>query len=433
MIELNIMKNIVIIGAGFGGLSVALNLGKNLKQYNLQNHYRLFLVDKNSYQTYTPTLYEAATTSKETANYLDLKEIMAYPVKDLIAKLPIIFIQDKVLELDLFNGDVHCQNQKLKFDYLVLAMGSEPNFYDISGLEKYAMTFKTFLDAIKLRDRILELYLEKSASKQDFKIAIGGGGPTSVELAGEIQEWLFSLKQEIKQECSTAVTMIQGGDTILPGLDKRVIKKAVERLKKLKVCVLTNARVIEVQEKKVLLDSKKEISYDIFVWTGGVKASALISVLPLKKDRSKVLVAEEMECLPQTPDLKLYGNIYGLGDAVCFYNPQTNLPVPMTARSAIIQGGVVAKNIFEDIKLKEKIIKNKKSFIYEPYDYPYVTPIGGKYAIAKIGPFVVSGFLGWLFKGLVELNYLLSIRPFFCAIRLWLKGLKIFIKNDRLG
>ncbi len=427
------MKNIVIIGAGFGGLRVALSLARNLKRHKLQNKYRIFLIDKNSYQIYTPTLYEAATTSKETANYLDLQEIMTFPIKDLVANLPISFVHDKVQELDLLNGDIHCQNQKLKFDYLVLAMGSEPNFYDITGLEKYALTFKTFLDAIKLRDRLLEIYFEKSANHEDFKIVIGGGGPTSVELAGEIQGWLCALKQEFKKECLTPVTIVQGGPTILPGLDDRIIKRASARLKQLKVDVLTSEKIIGVQEKKILLASQKEIFYDLLIWTGGVKASALMSALPLKKAGSKVLAVGAMECLPQTPDLKLYGDIYGLGDAVCFYDSKTNLPVPMTAHAAIIQGGIVASNIFENIKFREKIVSSKQSFIYEPSNYPYVTPIGGKYAIAKIGPFVFAGLFGWIFKGLVELYYLLSIRPFFCAIRLWLKGLRIFIQNDRLG
>ena len=146
MIELIYMKNIVIIGAGFGGLRTALALGRELKRYQLQDKYRTCLIDRNAYQTYTPTLYEAATISKETASYLELGEIMTYKIKDLVANLSINFIHDTVTELDLINGDIHCQNQKLKFDYLVLAMGSEPNFYNIPGLEKYALAFKTFLD-----------------------------------------------------------------------------------------------------------------------------------------------------------------------------------------------------------------------------------------------------------------------------------------------
>ena len=239
------MKNIVIIGSGFGGLRTALSLARNLKRYELQNKYQIFLIDKNKYQTYTPTLYEAATTSKSTANYADLEEIMTYPVADLVKNLPIIFINDKVQELDLINGDIHFQAQKLKFDYLVLAMGAEPNFYNIIGLEKYALTFKTFLDAIKLRDKLLEIYLEKSENHQDFKIVIGGGGPTSVELAGEIQEWLCALKKEFKKECLVPVTIVQSAETILSGLDPRVIKKASARLKQLKVDVLTNEKIVE--------------------------------------------------------------------------------------------------------------------------------------------------------------------------------------------
>jgi len=140
-----------------------------------------------------------------------------------------------------------------------------------------------------------------------------------------------------------------------------------------------------------------------------------------------VEVAGELECLPQTPDLKLYGKIYGLGDAVCFYDPVTGKPIPGVARAALSQAKVVAHNVFCDIQ------KNKNRKKYKPMEYPYVIPIGGKWAIVKIGPFVIAGFCGWILKGLVELNYLLSIMPFFKAIKLWLTGLRIFVQNDRLG
>jgi len=75
----------------------------------------------------------------------------------------------------------------------------------------------------------------------------------------------------------------------------------------------------------------------------------------------------------------------------------------------------------------------KTTYKYKPRNYPYIIPVGGKFAIAKIGPFVISGFWAWVLKGLVELNYLLTIMPFWKAIKIWLKGLKIFIQNDRLG
>ncbi|MEX2410610.1 MAG: hypothetical protein WD607_04435, partial [Candidatus Paceibacterota bacterium] len=114
---------------------------------------------------------------------------------------------------------------------------------------------------------------------------------------------------------------------------------------------------------------------------------------------------------------------YAIGDISCIYDPKTGNPTPAVARSAIEQGRIVAHNILNK--------NNPKEYKYKKY--PYIIPIGGKYAVAKIGPIVFSGFIAWVFKGVVELNYFLSILPFFKALKVWFKGLKIFIKNDRLG
>ena len=103
------------------------------------------------------------------------------------------------------------------------------------------------------------------------------------------------------------------------------------------------------------------------------------------------------------------------------------------AKAAISQANVAAKNIINEIKNEQSLSKSYSPTSYKPKSYPYIIPIGGKFAIAKIGPIAISGFWAWVLKGLVELNYLISIMPFWKAIRIWLKGLKIFIQNDRLG
>ena len=182
------------------------------------------------------------------------------------------------------------------------------------------------------------------------------------------------------------------------------------------------------------MDNEKKVSFDVFVWTGGIKAPEVLSALPLHIEaRGQLTVSQSMQCLPQTPDLSLHAHVSALGDATCLYNPITKRPIPAVARAAISQADVVAHNVIEDIKAEYGLSKTPNHLIYEPHNYPYITPVGGKYAVAKIGPFTITGFWGWFLKGLVELNYLFSIMPFWKAFELWLKGLKIFIENDRLG
>ncbi len=416
-------KAIVILGAGFGGMKAVFELQKGLRRRNLLSQYEILLVDRNGYHTYTPTLYEIATTSKETANNIDLKQIVAFEVPELIKSIGARFVKAEVKELDLINGDLHFTNEtKLKFNYLILGLGSVANYFDIPGMAENSLSLKTFVDALKIRDKIIDLVL---SGKQNIKIVVGGGGSAGVEIAGELKEWVGELNKELKP-CAIEVLIIEGSPTILPGFDARVISVAGKRLKEIGVKLINNEIIDRALPEKIMTKSRMEIHYDVLIWTGGVKASPLVSHLPVKiEQRGRMEVGAGMECLPQTPDLKLYGKIYGIGDIVCFYD-KAGKPMPGVARAAIIQGEIAAQNIIADItggSIKQ----------YEPMNYPYVIPIGGKWAIAKLGPVIIYGFWGWILKGLVELNYLFSIMPFFKAVKVWLAGLWIFIRNDRLG
>lgn len=424
-------KSIVILGAGFGGLRTAILLAKALRRARLTNRYALYLIDRNSYHTYTPTLYEVATTSKETANYIQLRDIVTFDVASLVSGFPEInFIHDAITALDLPNGDIHCGGHEMKFDYLVLAMGSETNYFDIPGLHEHSLPLKSFMDAIVLRDRVLARYAEGGT----LRIVIGGGGSTGVELAGELQGWFTELRAKIHLACAPTVTIIEGAPTILTGYASGIIAKAAARLSHLGVTVITSERITGVTSAEVTLQSGHTAPYDILIWTGGVRAAALMGSLPLKREsKGRVEVAGEMQCFPQTGDLKLYETIYGIGDAVCFFDPVTKKPVPLVARAALIQADIVASNIMRQILIAEKRRHSVALLRYHPVEYPYIIPVGGKYAIAKIGPFIFSGFLAWILKGLIELSYLSSILPPGRTVITWLKGLRIFLRNDRLG
>jgi len=412
-------KRIVIIGAGFGGLRAALVLGKKIGNKN-----EVVLVDKQSHHTFTPLLYEVATTSKETANYIELHEVVNYEISGILKGLPVKFVQKKVESIDALHGDIHLGGEeKIKYDYLLIAMGSETNFFDIPGLKEYALEFKTFNDALKIRDSILEKF---SANNQNIKIVIGGGGSTGVELAAEIQNWLPELKKDFK-ECDSQTTIVQGGPTVLSSFSPRVIGRVTKRLNKLGVNLVLNEIVVKATENKIQLKSGKEIDFDVFVWAGGVKANSTIRTMPLKlENKGRSEVSEHMNCITETPELKLHGKIYGIGDLICFSDSKGN-SAPMVARAAISQANVAVKNIISEINNLEP------KHTYHTMNYPYIIPLGGKHAVTKIGPICFAGLSGWLFKGVVELNYLLSIMPFPKAMRIWIRGLKIFIQNDRLG
>lgn len=419
-------KHIAVLGAGFGGLRAAKQLAKGLPK---NSGYEVVLIDRNDHHTYTPLLYEVATTSKETADNAELHKLAAYSIPELIKNLPIRFIKDEVKDVDAASGKIFFVSGKIiNAKHLVIALGAEINYFGIPGLQEYSLPLKTFWDAIKIRETVLS-HLKQ---KDKLKILVGGGGSTGVEIAGELKMWINELKEDFPS-CGFEVGIIEGSSTILPGFDRRVVRAAHKRLSKLGVRLFENERVKELTPEKVLLQSGREFTYDIFVWTGGVKASSIISKFPAKKDaKGRAEVGSGMECIMES-ELKLGMRLYALGDAVCFLDPKTKKPIPGVAQAAISEANVAAHNILEDVRAEKSKSYKPRHKTYEPVNYPYVVPVGGKYAVFKIGPLVFKGFFAWILKGLVEINYLLSIMPISKAFSVWFQGLWTFIQNERLG
>ncbi len=424
-------KRIIVLGGGFGGLRAAIQIGRKLRAFSLLREYEVLLIDRNDHHTYTPLLYEVATTAKDAANFLRLHEIATVDLATIASYYPVMFRKAGVEAIDVVNGDVHLAGgEHIKWESLVIALGSETNYFDIPGLKKHALPLKTFTDAVRIRERFINLV---SDGKKEIRILIGGAGSSGVELAGELSLWAKEFAR-ISPRTHLSIALIEAAETILPGFAPSVVRVAEKRLQKLGVQIITDTVVETVKEGVVILKKGAELQFDALLWTGGVKASSLLSRAPLQmENRGRVMVRGEMECVPQVPDLKLSSKIYAIGDVVCYADPATKKPIPGVARAAISQADIAAHNVIEDVLSERDPARRGARRSYLPVEYPYVIPIGGKYAIAKIGPIVLSGFFAWVLKGLVELNYLVSILPLTLSLKIWLKGLRIFSQNDRLG
>lgn len=414
-------KRILILGAGFGGLRTAMILDKFLRRYFLSEKYEVVLADRNEYHTYYPILYEVATAPMEIFQQNDLKGLAIYSVPELLSHTKVKFVRDEVFQVDILAREACLGSGILSFDYLILALGSETNFFGVPGAKENALTFKGYEDAIRLRSEILSF----SRESESCRVVVGGAGATGVELAAEIKNWMPQNE----------VFLADASPTILNGFDERVVKKITRRLEKFGIQIKTGFKIKEVGSKTVFGESGEELSFDVLAWTGGARATSITKNTPFKKERSdRIIILEGMRCMPEDSNLKVFERVYAIGDLACVYEPKTGRPIPMLARIAIEQAEVVARNLISEIKKDEEIIKNIQTYSYRPKkEYPYVIPAGGKFAVAKIGGLVVSGFWGWVLKGLVEFGYLCSIMSPLRAIRIWLKGLWIFAKNDNLG
>lgn len=401
-----------------------MKLGKKAK-WLAKHGYQVVLVDKNAYHTYTPTLYEVATTSKETANYLDLKRVSTHPIAELLSGYNIQFRQEVVKNIDSRKAEVEFVNgSSISYSHLIFALGAKTNYFGIEGIEKKSLTLKSFTDALEIRDTILDKIYSTKYNHQ-LSIVICGAGPTGVELAAEFKEWFSELKRE-GTPCDIKITLLDAAPTILAKFDKEVIRKAEKRLKKFGVDILTKSLVEKLTRDKITLKGDIRFRYDILIWAGGIEANALTQVLPFPKSGRGIETDKTLEARPINNKVKLGGRVYVIGDSAALKSNRNRSFVPQMARPAISEGTIAAENIVRDIAGKPK-----KNFC--PMDYPYVIPVGGKYAIVKIGSLVVSGFIGWIFKGLIELGYLISIMPLGRALKIWYGGLIMFIKNDRLG
>ncbi len=407
-------KNILILGGGFGGLTTALKLSKKLKNYK---DYKIYLIDKKPYHTYTPLLYKIATFPLNDKNFNLLLNITNLNYKDILNQ-NIYFQQTEVLNIDLLNQNVELKdNKKIFFDYLILALGSQANDYNIPFLKKYSLFFKNFEDALILREKIYQL--SKNLTKK-IKIFIAGAGLSGIELAFELR----------KASDKFDIFIIEKDFDILKNFHKKTQKIIKKELKKNKIIVFTSEIIEKITKNKIQLKSKNFFDYDVFIFTAGTKILDFLKKMPFIFEKERIKVNENLNCLLKEeilnikPELK--NKIFALGDIIYYFDLKTKLSNPQTAQAAIKQAKIVAKNIYFQIKKENKKLKK-----YKIKKQPYLISLGEKNVLLQTKFITLKGFFIWLFKGIIELKYLIEISDFKKALLTWLKGFKIFFKKSK--
>lgn len=405
-------KLIVIVGAGFGGITTALKLEKKLRRFPAC---RIVLIDKNAYQLYTPALYEIAAIPREEASASVLKPIIIIPIEEIIAGTQIRFLQGEVVKIDREKRIISLKDGKnLSYEFLVLALGSETNYFNIPGLKEHSYPLKQFEDAIKIRNKIEKMVAEKSV----LNIVVGGAGAAGVELISELANFICYLQQKVltTHTCANRLMLIEASATVLPGIDQWTVERATERLRALGIEVKTATRIIQVDATHVQTDNHARIPCDLLVWTGGVTGNSFCSSLGLSLTRKNNLAVNEF--------LEAEKNIFVVGDGAGFTDKATGQLLPWTVPIAEAEGKIIAQNI-------ARIVAGKPKIPFNPLrHYPYILTIGKKYALANLIILHLKGFPGWLIKILVELRYLLFILPIIKACRIWWKGVRIYSSND---
>lgn len=406
----NQKKNILILGAGFGGITAALKLVKCLGPRTKE--YDIILVDRHHHQLFTPSLYRIAAIPHQDADTISLKSSILINLSDIFDPTPIRLLTDEIVGLHPENKKILLKSSgEFEFGYLIIALGSETAYFEIPGLSKYGFPLKTFDDALRLRNAIEKKYL----TQPSLKIVVGGGGATGVELAAEFVGFICELGlklQKPRNVCEVEFVLIEAAPEILPGFPGAVVQKTKKRLKALGVKTLTGSKINGLTEKEVFLENGAQEAYDIFIWTGGVEGPKIFRNAGFSLSAKKEIMTDEYL------QARGYKNIFVVGDNAAFINPKTGKELPWNVPIAEAEGRLAAQNIV-------RAIYGQPLKKFRPLGrYPFILAVGRRYAIADLLIIRVFGILGWMAKGLVELRYFLFILPFRKALRTWLKSIR---------
>lgn len=416
-------KNIVIIGAGFGGLAAALRLEKRI------NHdlYTITVIDERDSHTYTPDLYEIATAfnNEITQECLtQLKDTVAIPLKQIFFGTHIVHLHEKITRIDPKKRRVYFdQNESIEYTRLLLALGSVVNYYKIPGLEENALTLKTAQDALKMSCHLDAFFHElwKKGERRTVRFVVGGGGATGVELACELAGYIKKLCVKYTYSRSACEVVLVEARNILAGGSAEVTDIILKRFKTFGIKTRLETVIKKVDSKSITISSKtaksEKLPYDLLVWTGGVQAHPLIAASFSKTAPNGSL---PVNGYLHHAELKV---VYAVGDNACILDPVTKKPVPLLAQLAHVQGRLAAENIAADLQ-------RSRQKIYRPHDLGHVTPLGGRYGIFMHGEIILKGWGVWVLRRLIDLKYAMTIMPRWKAFTKWLHDTRLYTRND---
>lgn len=402
---------VIIIGGGFAGIALAKKLSKK--------EFQVVLLDRHNYHTFQPLLYQVSTGGLE-------PDSIAYPIRKVLQGYENFYFRlAEVQHIHADSNTISTNIGDLKFDYLVIATGSETNFFGNKSLQKNAMAMKTVPQSLNLRSLILENF-EQALLTDDLherealmNFVIVGGGPTGVELAGALAEIKKGILPKDYPDLDTRraqINLVQGSNRLLPEMSEIASKKAEDFLEKLGVHVWKGLRVTDYDGKIAKTNQDTTFETATLVWAAGVKASTI-----------KGLDAEDVctfgNRLKVTKYHQVVGceNIFAIGDVACMSDEIFPKGHPMMAQPAMQQGENLGKNL---VRLLDG--KNMKPFEYR--DKGSMATIGRNKAVADLPKFKLQGIFAWFVWMFVHLYFLIGFRNRLVVFINWVYN---YIKFDR--
>jgi NADH dehydrogenase len=394
----NPSTHMVILGSGFAAIEV---LKKLQKEFDTNNSVEITLVSRDNFILFTPMLPEVASGMIETRNIVTPVRSFCKKAKFYQAKVKSIDLNTKKLTLTHAIGRQSqpdgWRERVLKYDYLVIALGSENNFFKMSDVQRYSFTMKSIDDAIILRNHIIDVLEQASLEEDNIELrkslltfVVAGGGFNGVETVGAINHFIReSIKDYYKNIdiSEVRVILIDTNEKLLAEVDEELGEFALEKLKDNDVEFMMNCPVTGATANSVKLYNGTTVPCYTLIWSAGVTPSKLIAELPCEHDKGHRIVANNYLEVPG------YSGVYVLGDCASITDPHTGKPYPPTAQHAIREGKVAAKNIISAVK-GEKADKNKVKFDYKTKGM--MAEIGKRTGVAILfNKIKLHGFLAW--------------------------------------
>jgi NADH dehydrogenase len=390
-------KRVLILGAGAAGIGAALELKKaSAGAPGLE----VTLVDQRDYHLLLPFIWQVVSGSIEPGH-------ISFPLHALLRRKgaagPVKFKQSRVQSIDVEKKVVSTDDGELKWDYLVVALGSTTNFFGMADVEENSLSFKSLRDAVNIHNHILDNYEtalregDEQRQRELLTFVVVGGGPTGIELAAAIQDFLRKalVRDYPSLMPQTRVLLVEAQDALLSGMKAKMSELAINRLRSRGIEVLLKTRITKVWSGGIQTADGQTIPTRTVIWVAGVKPVDVVESLPFEKAKGGRIVVNQYLEVPESP------GVYVLGD--CAYSLQENgsVPYPPTQQVAGRQGPACARNIVRAMRGQEQL----------PFRYKFkgqVIYMGRNLVLAQLGERVFDGFAAALLRRVYYLWILIS-------------------------
>jgi len=376
---------IVIAGGGFAGLYAAMHFEKRLAR---RADVEVTLISSENFILFTPMLHEVAAGDLYPGDIVNPLRRILHHVKVFEADVQSVDLEKRLVRCTAGMAEAELN---FEFDHVLLALGSETNFFNMDGVRDWSLTMKSLSDAALLRNRMVALLEEASlqrdeaACRQLLTFVTAGGGFSGIETTGAVNDFVRETMRyyPLLREELVRVVVVHPGDFVLPELGEKLGRYAEHKLRERKVEVLKGPRVANYDGQVVTLSDGTAIPAATLIWTAGVKPSPVIATLPYQKEHGRLVVSEYL-AVTGVPGL------WAAGDCAAVPIWNTEKFHPPTAQHGLREGVVVAKNI-EAMVLDRPL----KSFRYKMMGQ--LASIGHHTGVAMVFGVKFSGFIAWWF------------------------------------